>query len=267
MLAGHHMSTLKDEIFTTLFKNGRDGTEMVPASTIVSNCVSAGYEESAVKQQVEALVESGSLSEADNHYALARAASLSLTTHRGDESTPWQFSVVRTDGEIMISQAKAGPEKFDPVLKRFDIEKYPVSEDQVEFSHSVSRRVWQEDPERPHIKSQRSEGRIFELLYRDPDGWHLARADPDDEPSDSADNPEYESTEHPGVTVSSTYIRAEDGDEIKYTEDRDYWITADILDKYAEVYVLSYYELNEESQERAVWKVDDAVAYRLVSGD
>jgi len=64
-----------------------------------------------------------------------------------------------------------------------------------------------------------------------------------------------------------TYIRAEDGNEVKYTEDRDYRITADILDTYAEVYVLSYYELNEESQARAVWKVDDAVAYRLNSGN
>lgn len=261
------MSSIEDEIVTTLFKDGRDGTEMVPVSTILSECVSAGYEASAVEQQVAALVDSGLLSEADDHYALAGAASLSVTTHRGGESTPWQFSLVRTDGEIMISQAKAGPEKFDPVLKRFDIESHSVSEESVEFHHAVSRRVWQEDPKQPHIKSQRSEGRIFELLYRDPDGWHLARANPDDEPSDAADNPEYETTDHPGVTVSSTYIRAEDGNEVKYTEDRDYRITADILDTYAEVYVLSYYELNEESQARAVWKVDDAVAYRLVSGD
>lgn len=261
------MSTLTDEILTTLFKDGRDGIVMIPMSTIVSHCVSAGYEKSAVEQQVEALVESSLLSEADDHYALTDAASLCLTTHRGSESTPWQFSLVRTDSEIMISQAKAGPEKFDPVLKRFDIKKYPMSDGPVEFHHAVSRRVWQEDPEQPLIKSQRSQGRIFELLYRDPDGWHLARADPDDEPSDSADNPEYESTEHPGVTVSSTYIRTEDENEIKYTEDRDYRITADILEKYAEVYVLSYYELNEESHEKAVWKVEDAVAYRLVSGD
>ena len=105
------------------------------------------------------------------------------------------------------------------------------------------------------------------MLYRDLDGWHLARANPDDEPSDSENKSDYDSTEHPGVTVSSTYIRAEDGDGIKCTEDRDYRITSDILDKYAEVYILSYYELNEESHERAVWKVDDTVAYRLVSGD
>jgi hypothetical protein len=220
-----------------------------------------------VKQQIETLVESDYLSEADNHYALAGASNLPLTTHRGNESTPWQFSLVRTTDEILISQAKAGPEKFDPVIKRFDIEKSPVSEDPIEFHHAVSRRVWEEDSDQPHIKSQRSEGRIFELLYRDPDGWHLARANPDDEPSDSETKSEYVSTEHPGVNVSSTYIRAEDDDGIKYTEDRDYRITAAILDKYAEVYILSYYELNEESHEKAVWKVDDAVAYRLVSED
>lgn len=261
------MASVEDEIVTTFFKDSRSGTEMIPASTIVSHCVSAGHETSVIKQQVAALVESGLLSAADNHYALAGAASLSLTTHRGSESTPWQFSLVRTDSEIMISQAKAGPEKFDPVLKRFDVEKHVVSDEPVEFHHAVSRRVWQEDPQQPHIKSQRSEGRIFELLYRDPDGWHLARADPDDEPSEVAGNPDYEATDHPGVTVSSTYIRSEDDNEVKYTEERDYRITADILDTYAEVYVLSYYELNEESHERAAWKTDDGVAYRLVSGD
>lgn len=259
------MSTLQDEILTTLFKDGRDGTELVPVSIIVSSCESAGYEKAAVTQQLDAFVESGVLCEAADHYGLTRTTSLPVATHRGNESTPWQFSLVRTDDGIMITQAKAGPEKFDPVLKRFEIDKQPVSEESVEFHHSVSRRVWQEDPEQPHVKSQRSEGRIFELLYRDPAGWHLARADPDDEPADPEDNPRYEPTEHPGVTVSSTYIRTEEDDEVKYTDDRDYRVTADILDNYAEVYVLSYYELNEESHERAAWKVDDAVAYRLVS--
>jgi hypothetical protein len=246
------MSTLQDEIFTTFFKDGRDGTEMLPVSTIISHCKSAGYEKSAVTQQLAVLVEAGALTGADNHYAIPGATTLALTTHRGDESTPWQFSLVRTADEIMISQAKAGPEKFDPVLKRFDIETHPLSENPAEFSHSVSRRVWQEDPEQPLVKSQRQEGRIFELLYRDPDGWHLARPDSKDESNDAADNAEYESTGHPGVTVSSTYIRSETDNEVKYTNDRDYRITADILDHYAEIYVLSYYELNEESHEQAV---------------
>lgn len=257
------MATIQTEILTSLFKDGRDGTEMIPASIIISECEAAGYEASAVKRELAALVEHGRLSEADDHYALAGAASLSLTTHRGDDSMPWQFSLVRTDDEIMITQAKAGPEKFDPVLKRFTIEDHPIGDDPVEFHHSVSRRVWQEDPDQPHIKSQRSEGRIFELLYRDPDGWHLARAAPDDESTAVDGASEYNPTEHPGVTVSSTYLRSEGDTEIKYTAKRDYRITEEILENYAEVYVLSYYELNEESHERAAWKTDDAVAHRL----
>jgi hypothetical protein len=40
-------------------------------------------------------------------------------------------------------------------------------------------------------------------------------------------------------------------------------ITEEPLDHDAEVYVLSYYELNEESQAKAVWKTDDTVAYHL----
>lgn len=258
------MTTIQNEILTTLFKNGRDGTEMIPASVIISGCEAAGYEASEVEEELATLVAQSRLSEANDHYGLARAARLSLTTHRGGESTPWQFSLVRTDDEILITQAKAGPEKFDPVLKRFTIEDHPVGDSPVEFHHSVIRRVWQEDPAQPHIKSQRSDGRIFELLYRDPNGWHLARADPEDEPINTDGDPEYKPTEHPGVTVSATYLRAEQDTEIKFTEERDYRITEDILEHYAELYVLSYYELNEESQEKAVWKTEDEVAHRLL---
>jgi hypothetical protein len=102
-------------------------------------------------------------------------------------------------------------------------------------------------------------------LYRDPSGYHIDRVDPDDEPTDSVESQEFVPTDHPGVTVSSTYLRAKEDGETKYTEDRDYRISQEILDSYAEVYVLSYYELNEESKTRCVWKTDDAVAYRLVS--
>jgi hypothetical protein len=257
------MTTIETEILTTFFKDGRDGTEMVPAATIISECNAAEYQESTVRDELASLVEQSRLSEAGNQYAITGAASLSLATHRGNNSTPWQFSLVRTGDELMISQAKAGPDKFDPVLKRFTIEEHPVGDDYVEFHHSVSRRVWQEDPEQPHIRSQRSEGRIFELLYRDPDGWHLARADPDDEPTDTTESTDYEPTEFPGVTVSSTYLRSEEDTEVKYTEDRDYRITKELPEQYATVYVLSYYELNEESHEQAVWKTEDGVAHRL----
>jgi hypothetical protein len=257
------MATVQDEILTTFFKEGRDGTEMLPSSVIISECEAAGYDASAVEDELATLVERGQVSRGGDHYAIAGAAEVSLTTHRGDDSMPWQFSLVRTPDEILISQAKAGPDKFDPVLKRFTIEATPVGAGHVDFHHSVSRRVWQENPEQPHIKSQRSEGRIFELLYRDPDGWHLARPDPDDETTGTTESSEYGPTDHPGVTVSATYLRSEEDGELKFTEDRDYRITEDILNRYAEVYVLSYYELNEESQEKAVWKTEDAVAYHL----
>jgi len=41
-------------------------------------------------------------------------------------------------------------------------------------------------------------------------------------------------------------------------------VNADVLDEYAEVYVLSYYEENEESLESLRWNIADAVAYQLV---
>lgn len=258
------MATLQDEILTTFFKDGRDGTEMIPASLIISECNAAGFDTAAVEDAIVELVTEERLSEADDHYGISEAASISLATHRGRDSTPWQFSLLRANDEILVTQAKAGPEKFDPVLKRFTIEPYPLGDGSVGFHHAVSRRVWQTATHKPHVKSQRSEGRIFELLYRDPAGYHLDRVDPDDEPTESVRSQGFISTDHPGVTVSSTYLRANGENETKYTEDRDYRITKEILESYAEVYVLSYYELNEESKARCVWKTDDAAAYRLV---
>ena len=259
------MATLQDEILTTFFKDGRDGTEMIPASLIISECNAAGFDTADVENAIAELVIEGRLSEAGNHYGIAEAAPLSLTTYRGKDSTPWQFSLLRTDNELMLTQAKAGPDKFDPVLKRFNIKRYPLGDNGVEFHHAVSRRIWQTSEHKPHVKSQRSEGRIFELLYRDPAGYHLDLVDPDDEPTESVGSQEFVSTDHQGVMVSSTYLRAKGENETKYTEDRDYRIVEDILESYAEVYVLSYYELNEESKTRCVWKTDDAVACRLVS--
>lgn len=64
--------------------------------------------------------------------------------------------------------------------------------------------------------------------------------------------------------MSSTFLRAEDGDEVKFTEERTYRVSPDIFEAYAEVYVLSYYEVNEESTEKTLWDIDEAVAYQLI---
>jgi hypothetical protein len=177
---------------------------------------------------------------------------------------PWQFSLVRTGDELILTQARGPSEKFDPVLKRFAIEERSLGDDPIEAHHSVIRRVWREDSTRPHVRSQRSEGHIIELLYRDPTGRHLARPDQREDTATTPDDSEYHPTDHPGVYVSTTFIRSEDGADMKYTEERDYRITAELLEQYAEVYLLSYYEVNEESVDRATWKTEEAVAYRLV---
>lgn len=240
---------------------------MVAEDVIVANCLAAGYSEAAVREELTTLVASGELCEADGHYARATEPedeSLDIKTHRGDDSTPWQFSVKRTSDEIIITQARGPPEKFDPVVKRFTIEDCSLGAQPVEFHHAVTRRVWQEDPANPHVRSQRSEGHIIEFLYRDPDGWHLARPDPPDYLS-SGGEATYEPTGHPGLTVSATFLRAEEEDEVKFTEERDYRVAGELLDAYAAVYVLAYHEVNEESVENAEWAVENAVAHRLVS--
>lgn len=240
---------------------------MVPKDAVVSQCLSAGYDENAVQTELASLIAAGDLCTADGYVAPASEPGrepLGIETYRGDTSTPWQFSLTQTPDEIVMEQARGPPEKFDPVEKRLTIEDQPVGDTPVEFHHAVSRRVWQEDPEQPHVRSQRSEGRIVELFYRDADGRHLDRPEPTESEDGIPEAVEFESTGHPGVMVSSTFIRADEGDELKFTEEREYRIDREILEKYAEVYVLSYYEVNEESTEQAVWDVDDAIAYRLV---
>lgn len=49
-----------------------------------------------------------------------------------------------------------------------------------------------------------------------------------------------------------------------FTTEREYRVTRDILEHYAEVYVLSYDEASEESFEQALWEVDGAIVYRFV---
>lgn len=189
---------------------------------------------------------------------------LEIATHRGDESTPWQFSVTRTASEIVITQARGKPEQFDPVIKRFTIEDRSVGEIPVEFHHAIIRRVWTEDPDRPQIKSSRSEGRQVEFLYQDDDGWHLAQPEAESGQSSFTEPSAYEPTKLPGVTASSTFLRASQDGETKYAEERDYRVTSEILDEFSEVYVLSYHEVNEESVEDVLWEVANAFAYRLI---
>lgn len=102
---------------------------MVPEDVIIANCQTAGYSTSAAREELAALVEAGELCEADGHYGRATEPGdepLDIQTHRGNTSTPWQFSVKRMPDELVITQARGPPEKFDPVVKRFTIEEYPV---------------------------------------------------------------------------------------------------------------------------------------------
>lgn len=190
---------------------------------------------------------------------------LRVRTYRGGESTPWQFSLRRTADEIILTQARGPEDEFDPVEKRYAIEPKPVGDEPVEFRQAVSRRVWSEDPEQPEVRSQRSEGRKVLFLYRDGGGWHVDEPDPvaSDPPHDTG--AEFEPTALPGVAVSTTYLRAEEGEDVRFTEERVYRVTDEVLDEYGETYVLACDEVNEESVERAVWEVDDAVAHRLVA--
>jgi hypothetical protein len=259
------MASLRNLILEAVPAAGAGG-RMVPGEDIVATCRAAGHDDTAIRATLSTLADDGPLCEADGHYARAPDAggeeTLQLRTHRGSESTPWQFSLVRTPDELVRTRARGPPEQFDPVVERFTIEERPLGADPVEFHHAVSRRVWQEDPGRPHVESQRSEGHVVEFLYRDPAGRHLARPEP--EPDGASPDAEYEATNLAGVRVSSTYLRAETDTELKFTTEREYRVTRDVLDHYAEVYVLSYDEVNEESVEQALWEVDDAVAYRLV---
>lgn len=176
---------------------------------------------------------------------------------------PWQFSARRTADEIIITQAKGPKEKFDPVVKRFTIKSRSLAGHSTNFHHAVSRRVWIEDADRPEVQSQRSEGHVIEFLYADQEGWHIARPKSQAE-SSTADDSHYEPTAHPGVAISSSFLRAETDSGVKYTEEHEYRVDSNVFDEYSEVYVLSYYKENEESVERLCWNVDEAVAYRLV---
>lgn len=187
---------------------------------------------------------------------------IDVTTYRGSDGTPWQFGVTRYDGQLLITQARAGPEKFDPVLKRFQIETQTIGDEPLVFSHTVSRRVWSEDPVNLYVQSQRSEGLRTQFLYADTDGWHLIQPTDFDNPSEAADD-SFEPTQLNGVAVRSALLRAETDGETKATVEHEYRITPEVFEACDRLYALSYHEANEESFDRLQWDIADATAYEI----
>ncbi|WP_262178392.1 hypothetical protein [Haloarcula laminariae] len=188
---------------------------------------------------------------------------LYVETYRGSDAKPWQFGVTRHDEQLLLTQARASPAKFDPVLKRFPIETQVLGDEPLVFSHMVSRRVWSEDPVNLHVQSQRSEGLRTQFLYTDSDGWHLIQPDGLGDPSESADST-FEQTQLPGVSVRSSLLRSKTEADSKATVEHEYRITEDVFDSCARVYALSYHEVNEESIDRLQWDLADATAYDIV---
>jgi len=188
---------------------------------------------------------------------------LHVATYRGSTGKPWQFGLTRHDDELLMTQARASPEKFDPVLKRFPIETQSIGDEPLVFSHTVSRRVWSEDPLNLQVQSQRSEGLVTQFLYADSDGWHLIQPKALGDPSETTDS-SFEQTQLDGVSVRSSLLRAETDGDMKATVEHEYRITADVLDSCKSLYALSYHEANEESIDRLEWEIADATAYEIV---
>jgi hypothetical protein len=190
---------------------------------------------------------------------------ITLETYRGSKtSRPWQFGLTRYDDQLLITQARASPDKFDPVLKRYPIEKQTLDDEPLVFSHTVSRRVWSEDPLNLHVQSQRSEGLRTQFIYEDSDGWHLRQPKGVEDPDKSAD-PSFESTQLDGVSVRSALLRVSDDGDVKATVEHEYRITEDVFDACDQLYALSYYEANEESFDNLQWDIADATAYEIVN--
>ncbi|KAB1184822.1 MULTISPECIES: hypothetical protein [Haloferax] len=189
---------------------------------------------------------------------------LDIASYMGDNSYPWQFSVTRSTNEIVITQARGPEDKFDPVIKQFEIKDSPIDDEPQSFQHTVIRRVWTEDPNEPNVRSQRSEGRIVETLLHDKRGWHLDRPEPRS-PIESSDwETTYYQTNYPGITVSDGTIRSQTEDELQFTEERNYRISKELFETYDSGYVLSYHEVNEESRSCGMWETANATAYRLL---
>jgi hypothetical protein len=187
-----------------------------------------------------------------------------VATYRGSPtSRPWQFGMTRSGDQLLLTQARASPAKFDPVLKRFPIETQTIGDDPIVFNHTVSRRVWSEDPLNIRVQSQRTEGLRTQFVYADGDGWHLIQ------PKALSDQPEttessFESTQLDGVSVRSSLLRAEADGETKATVEHEYRIDTRVLDACDSLYALSYYEANEESLDNLQWEIADATAYEIV---
>jgi hypothetical protein len=188
-----------------------------------------------------------------------------VETYRGSTGKPWQFGITRIGEQLLLTQARAGPAKFDPVLKQFPIERQVIGAEPLVFSHTVSRRLWTEDPVNPQIQSQRSEGLVTQFLYREDGDWHLIQpkaGNPSDDESAS-----FEPTPLNGVSVRSSLLRAEMDGETKATVEHEYRVTDAVLNACDCVYVLSYYEANEESVDRLQWDIADATAYEILPAE
>jgi hypothetical protein len=188
---------------------------------------------------------------------------LHVETYRGSDSKPWQFGLTRYEDELLLTQARGPPAKFDPVVKRFPIETRSIGTEPLVFSHTVSRRVWSEDPLNMKVQSQRSEGLRTQFLYADSDSWHLIRPQSLGEPTDSS-NASFEPTTLDGVSVRSSLLRATTDGETKATVEHEYRITDQVFSACDRLYALSYHEANEESIERLQWEIADAKAYEIV---
>lgn len=187
---------------------------------------------------------------------------LHVETYRGSDGKPWQFGLTRQANELLLTQARGPPAKFNPVVKRFPIETQPIGDEPLVFSHTVSRRVWSEDPLNMQVQSQRSEGLRTQFLYADSDGWHLIQPKTLGEPTDSSES-SFEATTLDGVSVRSSLLRAETDGEMKATVEHEYRITDEVFSACDCLYALSYHEVNEESVDRLQWEIADAKAYEI----
>lgn len=185
-----------------------------------------------------------------------------LESYRGGTGKPWQFGVTRDDDQIFLTQARAGPEKFDPVIKRFPIETQSIGAEPLVFSYTVSRRNWTEDPQNLHVRSQRNQGLRTQFLYEDGEGWHLIQPKALGEPTD-ADDSSFEPTALDGVTVRSSLLRSETDGETKVTVEHEYRVTRNVFSACDRLYALSYHEVDEESIDTLQWEIANATAHEI----